>query len=92
MSASTSTGSAAAHRPRSRNCVRSCLSATCVDDSEPDPHDAGGVRLRVTNPGRRQLGVSVRTVETHRLNLKRKLEIEGQAELIKFAVEHRRPG
>ncbi|MFT4065722.1 response regulator [Paraburkholderia sp.] len=34
--------------------------------------------------------LSVRTVETHRLNLKRKLEIEGQAELIKFAVEHRR--
>ena len=29
------------HRPRSRNCVRLCLSATCVDDSEPDPHDAG---------------------------------------------------
>jgi two-component system nitrate/nitrite response regulator NarL len=36
-------------------------------------------------------GLSVRTVETHRLNLKRKLNIEGQAELIKFAVEHRRP-
>jgi two-component system nitrate/nitrite response regulator NarL len=36
-------------------------------------------------------GLSVRTVETHRLNLKRKLDIEGQAELIKFAVEHRRP-
>ncbi|MCC8393054.1 response regulator transcription factor [Paraburkholderia sp. MMS20-SJTR3] len=35
-------------------------------------------------------GLSVRTVETHRLNLKRKLDIEGQAELIKFAVEHRR--
>ncbi|QKM51107.1 Transcriptional regulatory protein DevR (DosR) [Burkholderia glumae] len=35
-------------------------------------------------------GLSVRTVETHRLNLKRKLGIEGQAELIKFAVEHRR--
>jgi DNA-binding NarL/FixJ family response regulator len=34
--------------------------------------------------------LSVRTVETHRLNLKRKLNIEGQAELIKFAVEHRR--
>ncbi|CAB3747817.1 response regulator [Paraburkholderia solisilvae] len=34
-------------------------------------------------------GLSVRTVETHRLNLKRKLDIEGQAELIKFAVEHR---
>jgi hypothetical protein len=29
------------HHPRSRNCVRLCLSATCVDDSEPDPHDAG---------------------------------------------------
>jgi DNA-binding CsgD family transcriptional regulator len=29
-------------------------------------------------------------VETHRLNLKRKLDIEGQAELIKFAVENRR--
>ncbi|KWK88870.1 LuxR family transcriptional regulator [Burkholderia ubonensis] len=37
-----------------------------------------------------QTGLSVRTVETHRLNLKRKLDIEGQAELIKFAVEHRR--
>jgi two-component system nitrate/nitrite response regulator NarL len=33
---------------------------------------------------------SVRTVETHRLNMKRKLDIEGQAELIKFAVENRR--
>jgi DNA-binding CsgD family transcriptional regulator len=29
-------------------------------------------------------------VETHRLNLKRKLNIEGQAELIKYAVENRR--
>jgi two-component system nitrate/nitrite response regulator NarL len=35
-------------------------------------------------------GLSVRTVETHRLNIKRKLEIEGQAELIKVAVERRR--
>ena len=35
-------------------------------------------------------GLSVRTVETHRLNLKRKLSIAGQAELIKFAVEHRK--
>jgi two-component system nitrate/nitrite response regulator NarL len=32
-------------------------------------------------------GLSVRTVETHRMSIKRKLEIEGQAELIKFAVE-----
>jgi DNA-binding NarL/FixJ family response regulator len=38
----------------------------------------------------RALGLSVRTVETHRLNIKRKLGIEGQAELIKFAVQHAR--
>jgi len=35
------------------------------------------------------LNLSVRTIETHRLNIKRKLGIEGQAELIKFAVENR---
>ncbi|WP_137926006.1 response regulator transcription factor [Cupriavidus sp. 2SB] len=34
-----------------------------------------------------QLGVSVRTVETHRLNLKRKLAIEGRAGLVKYAVQ-----
>lgn len=33
------------------------------------------------------LALSVRTVETHRLNIKRKLNIDGQAELIKFAVQ-----
>ena len=36
------------------------------------------------------LGLSVRTVETHRQNIKRKLDIDGQAELIKYAVEHAR--
>jgi DNA-binding NarL/FixJ family response regulator len=36
----------------------------------------------------RMLELSVRTVETHRLNIKRKLGIEGQAELIKYAVQH----
>lgn len=35
----------------------------------------------------RMLDLSVRTVETHRLNIKRKLGIEGQAELIRFAVQ-----
>jgi len=38
----------------------------------------------------RELDLSVRTVETHRLNIKRKLGIEGQAELIKFAVQRAR--
>lgn len=36
----------------------------------------------------RALDLSVRTVETHRLNIKRKLAIEGQAELIRYAVQH----
>ncbi|EGF29977.1 hypothetical protein IMCC9480_3274 [Oxalobacteraceae bacterium IMCC9480] len=31
--------------------------------------------------------MSVRTVETHRLNIKRKLGIEGQADLIRFALK-----
>lgn len=33
------------------------------------------------------LGMSVRTVETHRQNIRRKLDLGGQAELIKYAVE-----
>lgn len=37
------------------------------------------------------LGLSVRTVETHRQSIKRKLGIEGQAELIKYAVEMTTP-
>ena len=32
--------------------------------------------------------LSVRTVETHRQNIRRKLRIEGQAALIRYAVEH----
>jgi DNA-binding NarL/FixJ family response regulator len=39
----------------------------------------------------RTLGLSVRTIETHRQNIKRKLELEGQAELIRYAVEHNQP-
>ena len=38
----------------------------------------------------RTLGLSVRTVEAHRQSIKRRLGIEGQAELIKYAVEHAR--
>jgi len=36
------------------------------------------------------LDLSVRTVETHRQSIRRKLELEGQAELIRYAVEHAR--
>ena len=35
-----------------------------------------------------ELQLSVRTVESHRQNIKRKLNLDGQAELIKYAVEH----
>ena len=33
------------------------------------------------------LGASIRTVETHRLHLRRKLHIEGRAALVKYAVD-----
>jgi len=36
----------------------------------------------------RTLSLSVRTVETHRQSIRRKLDLAGQAELIKYAVEH----
>jgi DNA-binding NarL/FixJ family response regulator len=36
------------------------------------------------------LDLSVRTVETHCLNIKRKLNIEGRSELIRFALENMR--
>ncbi|MEY4764057.1 MAG: hypothetical protein RI907_730 [Pseudomonadota bacterium] len=39
----------------------------------------------------KDLDLSVRTVETHRQSIKRKLDIDGQAELIRYAVEHTRP-
>lgn len=38
----------------------------------------------------RSFSLSVRTVEAHRQSIKRKLGLEGQAELIKYAVEHSR--
>ena len=36
----------------------------------------------------RDMDLSFRTVETHRLNIKRKLGIENQADLIRLALEH----
>jgi DNA-binding NarL/FixJ family response regulator len=38
----------------------------------------------------RELDLSVRTVEAHRQSIKRKLVLDGQAELIRYAVEHAR--
>lgn len=38
----------------------------------------------------RALDIGVRTVETHRQSIRRKLNLEGQAELIRYAVEHAR--
>lgn len=35
----------------------------------------------------KELGLSARTVETHRLNIRRRLNLESQGELIKYAVE-----
>ena len=38
----------------------------------------------------RVLDIGVRTVESHRQNIHRKLDLAGQAELIRYAVEHAR--
>jgi DNA-binding NarL/FixJ family response regulator len=38
------------------------------------------------------LDLSVRTVESHRQSIRRKLNLAGQAELIKYAVQHRDAG
>jgi DNA-binding NarL/FixJ family response regulator len=48
---------------------------------------AGLARGHASRQIAESLGLSVRTVETHRQNIKRKLGLEGQAELIKYAVE-----
>jgi DNA-binding NarL/FixJ family response regulator len=58
-----------------------------IREQEVLQHIAGGESNKQIA---RALDLSVRTVETHRLNIKRKLGIEGQAELIRFAVQHAR--
>jgi two-component system, NarL family, nitrate/nitrite response regulator NarL len=37
-----------------------------------------------------RLDLSVRTVESHRINIKRKFDLDGTAALMKFAVERKR--
>jgi DNA-binding NarL/FixJ family response regulator len=39
-----------------------------------------------------RLDLSVRTVETHRLNIKRKIDLDGPTSLVKFAIERKRSG
>jgi DNA-binding NarL/FixJ family response regulator len=36
----------------------------------------------------RELDISVRTVETHRLSIRRKLNIDKPAALVKYALDH----
>ncbi|BFO54350.1 response regulator [Acidovorax sacchari] len=71
-----------------------------VDGGQPAPPQARPLTpreaavLRLLAEGRsnkdiaEQMGTSVRTVETHRLHLRRKLRIDGQAALVKYAVAY----
>jgi DNA-binding NarL/FixJ family response regulator len=70
------------------------LARPLVQDNQLTVREQEVLRLLADGQANKQiakaLDLSVRTVETHRLNIKRKLGIEGQAELIKFAVQHAR--
>lgn len=78
-----------------RSFLGSGLAATAgrPDDSRPrlSAREAQILRCLAEGMASRQvaecLGMSVRTVETHRQNIRRKLGLAGQAELIKYAVE-----
>lgn len=65
-----------AHRPRSALSPRESEILAALGRGESSKQIA------------RDLALSVRTVEAHRQSIKRKLGLEGQAELIKYAVEH----
>ena len=75
-------------RRRRRAAVAASAPATLLTQRERDVlrHIAEG---HANKQIAQALNLSVRTVETHRLNIKRKLGIDGQAELIKYAVENR---
>jgi DNA-binding NarL/FixJ family response regulator len=72
------------------------LARPAAQDKQPPSREQEVLRHIANGESNKQiakaLDLSVRTVETHRLNIKRKLGIEGQAELIKFAVQHGRVG
>jgi len=78
-----------------RNFLGSGLAATAgrPDESRPllSARETEILRCLADGLASRQiaetLGMSVRTVETHRHNIRRKLDLAGQAELIKYAVE-----
>ncbi len=78
-----------------RNFLGSGLAATAgrPDESRPllSARETEILRCLADGLASRQiaetLGMSVRTVETHRHNIRRKLGLAGQAELIKYAVE-----
>ncbi len=56
------------------------------------PREAAVLRLLAEGRSNKdiaeRMGTSVRTVETHRLHLRRKLRIDGQAALVKYAVAY----
>ncbi|HEY2926316.1 response regulator transcription factor [Piscinibacter sp.] len=64
-----------AQTPRPVLSMRECEILACIAKGQASKQIA------------RELGLSIRTVETHRQNIKRKLNLEGQGELIKYAVE-----
>lgn len=67
-----------------------------ADDAAPSsrrmltPKEAAVLRLLADGCSNKEiaerLGTSVRTVETHRLHVRRKLQVGGRAELVKYAV------
>ncbi|HLW94555.1 MAG TPA: LuxR C-terminal-related transcriptional regulator [Solirubrobacteraceae bacterium] len=51
--------------------------------------DPGLVGLGHTNPEiAKELGISVRTVETHRTYIQRKLQLSSRRELVRYAITH----
>jgi DNA-binding NarL/FixJ family response regulator len=63
-----------------------------ADDNELTPRESQVLTMMVEGLNNkemaRQLDISVRTVETHRLSIRRKLKIDKPAALVKYAMEH----